>query len=310
MDDFLHCGTSEFKKLVIEPLIMRFQAGKCQKRNFVYCGLEINQRDECVIVSQSEYTDNLSLIDASSGEKSDELSREEYTLFRAAVGKLNWLAVGTRPDVAFDVIEHSTKFNKATKADLYAVNNSISRVKKTSVSNVVPNLGNVKQWRIVGFADAAHANICDGVGSTGAYIICLVGQEMKSTPIHWRSNKIPRVVRSTLASEALAMAEMVDMALYIQAILETVSGVVIPCLYITDSRSLFDAVYSTKLVDDKRLRIDIAYIKQCSVRKQIAFKWCEGKRNLANSLTKRGACTKGLTRHISSGMFPSDGLPI
>ena len=49
-------------------------------------------------------------------------------------------------------------------------------------------------------------------------------------------------------------------------------------------------MYSTKLVDDKRLRVDIAAISESLTRNVVNdIKWCPGKIHLADCMTKRGA---------------------
>ena len=62
------------------------------------------------------------------------------------------------------------------------------------------------------------------------------------------------------------------------------------------------ALYSTKLVDDKRLRLDIAAIKESVDRNEIAtVKWIHGDEQLANCLTKRGASSHKLMQILMNG---------
>ena len=50
--------------------------------------------------------------------------------------------------------------------------------------------------------------------------------------------------------------------------------------------SVIEAVYSTKLVDDKRLRVDIAAISESLARNEVNdIKWCPGKIHLADCMT-------------------------
>ena len=48
----------------------------------------------------------------------DILDESGQALFRSKVGALNWLAVQTRPDIAYEVMELSTCFKKATVRNL------------------------------------------------------------------------------------------------------------------------------------------------------------------------------------------------
>ena len=51
-------------------------------------------------------------------EKESMLSAGELSKFRSVVGKINWVVQGTRPDLAFELIQMSTKFQNANVDDL------------------------------------------------------------------------------------------------------------------------------------------------------------------------------------------------
>ena len=46
---------------------------------------------------------------------------------------------------------------------------------------------------------------------------------------------------------------------------------------------------STKVVSDKRLRVDVACLRQMVERKEVCLHWVKGCDQIADSLTKRGA---------------------
>ena len=305
VDDFLHCGNGQFDQEVMVPLRKRFISGRVEQSNFKYVGLQIRQRREGIVVDQGMFFENLETVPVEPGVKSEELSGAAYSRFRAAVGSLNWGVSGSRPDLAYDVIEHSTKFNKATKADMDKVNKSIMKG-KIMLENRFSALGPTVKWKLVGFSDAAWANLPDEVSSTMGYVIFLVGDEEKCAPLCWKSNKIKRVVRSTLAAETLALVEMIEMMVYVRSLLkETGLFTTNPLIAVVDNQSLRDAIYSTKLVDDKRLRVDMACIKESMNKREVeAVKWCSGEVQLANCLTKRGACTESLRAVLQSGTLP------
>ena len=69
-----------------------------------------------------------------------------------------------------------------------------------------------------------------------------------------------------------------------------------------DNQSIEDAPYSTKLVDEKWLRIDIGSIKQILTIEEVAkIQWIPGDKMIANGLTKRGAQTYDLVRTVQEG---------
>ena len=73
-----------------------------------------------------------------------------------------------------------------------------------------------------------------------------------------------------MASETLALVECVVSAVYIRKILAELTcciGISINCY--EDNKSLFDKLNSDKHVDDKRLIIDLAVLKEMWKRKEI-----------------------------------------
>ncbi|XP_006815928.1 uncharacterized protein LOC102806126, partial [Saccoglossus kowalevskii] len=122
-----------------------------------------------------------------------------------------------------------------------------------------------------------------------------MGETGKFSPICWNSKKIRRVVRSTLAGETLAMTDGIDSAMFISTLYLELTGsdsryTKLPLVCVTDCKSLYEAVKSTKLVSEKRLRIEVSGIRELIESNQVKeFIWSESKNRLADCLTKRGA---------------------
>ena len=53
-----------------------------------------------------------------------------------------------------------------------------------------------------------------------------------------------------------------------------------------DNKSLVQSVYSTTLVSEKRLRVDLAAIQQTVERREATLKWISSKEQIADCLTK------------------------
>ena len=70
------------------------------------------------------------------------------------------------------------------------------------------------------FSDAAHANLSDRVGSVGAHIAMTRGENGKCCFASWSVGKIKRVVRSSLAAEALSLQEAIVDGMYVRHILD------------------------------------------------------------------------------------------
>ena len=143
-----------------------------------------------------------------------------------------------------------------------------------------PKLGFKKQLLV--YADASFQNLADG-GSQGGYIVFLTDPEMNMChPLSWSSKRIRLVVKSTLAAGTLALQDGLDDAFYIMELYQFILGEKIGFTAITDSLSLYNAVYSSKVVEEKRLKIDISSKKEL-IEKNMA-KVCSGSIRNANLL--------------------------
>jgi len=128
-------------------------------------------------------------------------------------------------------------------------------------------------------------------------------------PLSWCANKIKRVVRSTLSAEMLSLQEGIEEAIYLRGLIVEMLGreeKSVPIVAFVDNKSVTQALCSTKLVDGKRLRMDIAAIKESLDRSEIStVKWVPGEEQLADCLTKRGASGYHLMRILMSGHLPT-----
>ena len=113
----------------------------------------------------------------------------------------------------------------------------------------------------------------------------------------WQSKKIKRIVKSTLAAEALALDDAADSCFYLKTLLQEITGqnTGFPIILKTDSRNLYDAVHSTKTLEDRRLKIDICSLRQKLSKGEIqAIEWISKDFQLADCLTKLEAPTSKL----------------
>ena len=200
----------------------------------------------------------------------------------------------------------SNSVKHATIEDLLRANKVLSGAKSEPVVLTFKDMGDLSTAKFVCFNDSSFGNLCDG-GSQG-YIIFLEGQNGNCSPLMWQSKKIRRVVRSTMAAETLLQVEAAEACFWLSGILKEIffdsqdrsPQYSIECR--TDSHQLYDAVYSIRPVLDKRLRTDVAILKEMIERKEVTqIKWIDKKYQLADSLTKRGASSHDLMRVFAEG---------
>ncbi len=306
VDDFLHIGGPEFYFNVMNRIRTIFAAGKIESSVFQYVGLDIHQQHNGIQLSQSMYIEKLESIPISANRKmnkSEFLNRNEQKQYRQIVGQINWAAQQTRPDLMFEVMEMSMKFKHPEVQDLIRANKAMTKLQSTDITALFPILGDVHKWYILTMSDAGFANLADSVSSGGGHVILLVGEASRCAVISWKANKIKRVIRSTLAAEALALQECIEHAVYLRELLKEMltCDLNIPIETWIDSANAHKAIHSTTKVDDHRLRIDIACIKESVIDEDLTVNHCPGKEMIADCLTKRGANSQDLLKIITTG---------
>ena len=139
------------------------------------------------------------------------------------------------------------------------------------------------------YCDASYGNLPNG-GSQGGQIIFLSDENGLLSPITWTSKKVRRVCRSTISAETMSMLDAVDSSIWIGHILQKITGYKLRQSKIkTDNESLDDAAHSTTAVEAKRLRVDIAAIREEIRNRTILVDWIPNTEQLSDVLTKQGA---------------------
>ena len=144
------------------------------------------------------------------------------------------------------------------------------------------------------YSDAPFGNLpLDG------YIIFVSDHCGNKSSVTWQSRKVRRVVKSTLATKTLALLDAADAGVFISCLIKQILGLkVAPSVkcYV-NNKSLVDALHSTTSVEDKSLRINIAVLRDMMQRRDVEdVIWVKTAHQLANALTKKGACSEDLLR--------------
>ena len=205
---------------------------------------------------------------------------------------MNWVSTQTRPDASFEVCVTCNTGKNPTVKFLKDANRALRKSKNSDLEICFPLLGDPKELTVLAYSDATYASLTDGA-SQGAYIVFLQGENGMVAPILWQSKKLDRVTKSPLASEASAVGEAADAGYFIASMLcDTLKDNKLRTVHcFTDNRSLVDTVKSMKMHNDHKLRVDLSRLREMLNRNEITLSWVEGKSQLANCLTKKGAST-------------------
>jgi hypothetical protein len=205
------------------------------------------------------------------------------TDYRSVVGTIGYALSEFRPDLAWETSSLSRQFVTPTILDAKRANAALQYAQKNRV---------ILKYRrgvvnITMFHDGALGNLDHGK-SQGGQIACLTNKTGHSLAswIFWESRTIKRVCRSSSASEVLSAVESYDATMWLLALWKEISGQDLDALLVTDSESLQQKAVSTALPTKKRLRIDMALLRQGLRRGEYGLVWAGSSNNLANPLTK------------------------
>lgn len=152
----------------------------------------------------------------------------------------------------------ASNIKNATVQAIHEANRIVCKLKSKKVILNFQHLGRDSALKMIVFSDASFANLSDGGRrAEGGHLILLMGENGKFSPLSWQSKRVKRIVRSTLASETLAMSDGIDNTIFLSTLFsELTTGDAEhapPIICVTDNHSLADAIKSTKSVSEKRL---------------------------------------------------------
>ena len=210
------------------------------------------------------------------------LTSEELAEFRSVIGSLQWLGGQTRPDLGA-IASLSHKGANTEISDLQRVYEAIRYVRQTAqhgikMSAVPLNKGTT----ILAYGDSSWCNAANYTSQFGVLIVLCPPQVTEKTCngllVDWKSGRMQRVSRSTLASEAHAADEAADRACFVNYFLTELlyqipaykGKMEMPMKQATDAKSLFDCLVAENPVTlEKRSMVSIRSVQQSMTPKEI-----------------------------------------
>ena len=306
VDDFALCGNTWFQKQVLQKIMKNFKVGDHQSGTFKHLGLMMNQNRNSVKVSQHKYCQEIEPIEIKKHRsclRDSELTREEKYDLRSLGGQLLWASTQTRPDLSFLACQLANVGRNPTVKQLHEANKAVRKMKNDKVEIKYPKLnGSPHNLKVICFSDASYAAL-DGGASQGGHIVFLSDGNENVAPILWSSKKLDRITKSPIASETLALCEGADSAYLVASMIQEIF--ILPQLpkiicYI-DNASLFETLKTSRSTSDRRLRVDIARLRDMTEKEEIEVRWVPGCNQIADPLTKNGASSELLLDILKSG---------
>lgn len=150
---------------------------------------------------------------------SPKLNNVEHRMFRRIIGRLMYLAIGTRPDIMFTTNRLSQHLAEPKQIHLQASKHVLRYLRGTSSYSLafIRGVATSPSPSLVGYADSAYAN-SSGKRSTSGHIFML-----NESPVSWSSRKQSVVAQSTTESEYISLSEAVKQAIWIRHFLFSVN---------------------------------------------------------------------------------------
>ncbi len=297
VDDFCYGGNKFFHESIIEKMKKVLKIGQQSMEEFKYIGINVKQVGNKITLEQKNYIETIKEPDGKLYQGVRVLKKKELTLYRSIVGSLNWVSQHVIPEISYDISDLSRSFKEGTTQDMKKLIKIVRKAKRAAGKVCLERLDDQKMyWEI--YADASFGNVDEEQTQIG-YIISLTDDKGRC-PIWWKSRKAKRVAKSTIEAEALGVGEGIEGGIYFNELWkEVVGGRKIDIRVRTDSKTLTKAIKSTTGVSSKRLKIDIAAIKETIERGEVTeVEWVKGKEQVADVLTKRGVSEDIMSAYI------------
>ena len=188
----------------------------------------------------------------------EELSDEMKALYRSIVGKLMFIMISTRPDIAFSVSTLARFLANPMASHLQAAKRVVIYLKSTIHMGIKFQQVSNGSYTLIGYSDSDWGSNLDNRRSHSGGILFLGG-----SPILWFSNQQTTVALSTAEAEINALKEVVKNILWVRAILMeiTITQNVVkhqPTVIFEDNAAAIEIVKNPE-VNKRNKHMDMAY---------------------------------------------------
>ena len=300
-------------------------------------GMKVQQLSNAITLDQSkyladmlqrfgEYVDNnrrdptTPLPAALKLKKPAEGHKPDQTLpYRELIGSLLYLAIGTRPDIAYSIgvlsryvayydMEHWEAALHVLRYLRGTANHGLRYVKRSQpTTELTDNLRSQLTKSLYGFVDADFATDPETSKSVSGQVFMTSGGA-----VSWRSKQQPIVTTSTCHAEYVAACEASRECVWIRQLLSEMGLKFIEptTLYEDNEAALFLSENPATTDRSKHIRLRWHYLRQCVRDGTLKLKRVETKKNPADALTKAvgGPVLKMMRDSIGLGPIENDDL--
>jgi len=285
-----------------ESMRKRFQMTDMGETSY-FLGVEIerNRREGTLKISQQKYAKqvlesfgmqdsnpvstpvdlSVTLSQNMSPQEKDQKVEMEKIPYQNAVGSLNYLAIGTRPDIANAVGEVSRFNSNYGKQHWAAVKRIMRYIKGTASMGIIFSKDHGSS--ISGYSDANYATDIDERKSTSGYVFTLGGGA-----VSWKSKRQKSVAASTTEAEYMALKLASQEAKWLKRLYEFISGSTQGSIRIAEDNQGAIKLAKNPQFHERTKHIDVCYhfTREAINDGTISIYGCNTKDMVADLLTK------------------------
>ena len=131
----------------------------------------------------------------------EELTKLKMKQYRKMIGKFNWLAQSTRPDLCYMSLNMATKNNVATISDLRNINFVLKKVKERPSQMFFTRIGNKENLEVIGIGDASYK--CDEKSVGGDLIFIKEVNSSGASLVYCKTKQIQKLLTSPKMTKPL-----------------------------------------------------------------------------------------------------------
>ena len=219
VDDLLFAGNEESETWVrfLQELHDQNEWSPWEIDSFTHCGIKVTRNnDDSIYIDHASFGGDLSQMQGRQRGDDRPMTDQEMSQAKAILGSAQWRVTQSAPHHAAKLSLLQSSLSTREPQLIEQVNKLVREIHASRFISVkVQQLNPTKPEDLcfLGFSDAALANRPGG-GSTGGYLLALIHPNDLARgdgPINlvsWRSSKLHRVARSSLATEAQALSDL------------------------------------------------------------------------------------------------------
>ena len=236
--------------------------------------------------------------------KGEPLNPTNLKAYRRLVAQLRWPAHHVLPELLFEVSCLAQRVSGATSCDLRAGVELLEKfhelAREGKACLAFPPLD---KPALVTFFDASLGKTSDVASAQRGEVHFLTSCDCVLRPVpaailEFHSNKIARVVRSSMAAECCSLAGSADKLLYNQKLLDALwfgetgvdpewrSHLRTEGHLVTDAKSVYDHLQGTAMASERQTALDILAVRQLVQQGVLRLHWVPTWRQYADGLTK------------------------